>query len=129
MKSLLSALPFIALTALCWGVYGPVLHKGQYLMGENGIPSSLRPLICVGIAYFIIAVIFPLAVLFSKGEKGSWTTTGFIWSFLAARRSGRSPGNRTGLQVQGVARLRDASRVWLCASRQHVCHDGHESHD
>ncbi|MCA9104146.1 MAG: hypothetical protein KDA83_01890 [Planctomycetales bacterium] len=83
MKSLLSALPFIALTALCWGVYGPVLHKGQYLMGENGIPSSLRPLICVGIAYFIIAVIFPLAVLFSKGEKGSWTTTGFIWSFLA----------------------------------------------
>lgn len=83
MKSLITALPFIALTALCWGVYGPVLHKGQHLMGDHDHPSSLRPLICVGIAYFVIAVIFPLTVLRTKGEKGNWTASGFIWSFLA----------------------------------------------
>lgn len=83
MKSLIAALPFIALTAFCWGVYGPVLHKGQHLMGDHDHPSSLRPLICVGIAYFIIAVIFPVIMLRTKGEKGNWTTSGFIWSFLA----------------------------------------------
>ncbi|HAN99292.1 MAG TPA: hypothetical protein DCQ98_18520 [Planctomycetaceae bacterium] len=83
MKNLLSVLPFVALTVFCWGVYGPVLHEGQHLMGVEKQPSSLRPLICVGIAYFIIAVIFPLIVLRTKGEKGNWTTSGFVWSLGA----------------------------------------------
>lgn len=83
MKNLLSILPFVALTIFCWGVYGPVLHEGQHLMGTDAAPSSLRPLICVGIAYFVIAVVFPLIILRMKGEKGRWTASGFIWSFAA----------------------------------------------
>lgn len=82
MRSL-SFLVFVALTVLCWGIYGPVLHEGQHAMGADGKLSSLRPYICVGAAYFLIAVIFPIAILATKGEKGNWTAGGFVWSLGA----------------------------------------------
>jgi len=78
-----SFLAFVILTILCWGVYGPVLHHGQAGMGEGGQLSLLRPIICVGIAYFLIAVVFPLFVLFAHGEKGVWSLSGFFWSLAA----------------------------------------------
>jgi len=43
----------------------------------------LRPFICVGIAYFLIAVLFPIVVLVTKGETGHWSALGFFWSFVA----------------------------------------------
>src|SRR5262249_27874953 len=43
----------IAMVALCWGSYGPTLHKGQAAMHH----SRLRPFLCVGLAYFAIAVV------------------------------------------------------------------------
>ena len=78
MLQFLGMLAAIALTTLCWGVYGPVIHEGQALMG-----SRLRPFMCVGAAYFLIAVIAPAALLARGGEKGSWTATGVLWSLLA----------------------------------------------
>lgn len=72
------ALVFVALTAVCWGVYGPMLHKGQVLMQG----SRLRPLICVGIAYFLIAVVVPAVKLQVSSEPGSFTSTGTMWSLL-----------------------------------------------
>jgi hypothetical protein len=84
MKSFALSLIFVALTFLCWGLYGPVLHEGQHEMVDaNGQYSSLRPFVCVGIAYFVIAVIAPLAVLFTRGEKGHWTIAGAIWSLAS----------------------------------------------
>ncbi|MEM8541289.1 MAG: hypothetical protein AAGF25_10075, partial [Pseudomonadota bacterium] len=75
---------FVFLTFCCWGLYGPLLHVGQEIMGGgNGAKSMLRPFICVGIAYFAIAVLFPIFVLVTKGEKGNWTGSGFFWSFVA----------------------------------------------
>lgn len=83
MRSL-SFLAFVVLTFCCWGVYGPVLHIGQEMMGEGpGKLSSLRPFICVGIAYFLIAVVYPLVSLKSVGETGRWSASGFLWSFVA----------------------------------------------
>jgi len=79
MKEILYSLPFIALTALSWGVYGPILHQGQEHMGY----SRLRPLLCVGMAYFVIAVVVPIVVLLIYGEKGNWTTWGVFWSSAA----------------------------------------------
>lgn len=79
-----SFLIFVIMTFCCWGIYGPVLHIGQEQM--SGIPGklvSLRPFICVGIAYFLIAVAFPAIVLLSKGEKGKWTIGGSVMSFVA----------------------------------------------
>jgi hypothetical protein len=66
----------IALAAVCWGAYGPVLHKGQ--MAMHG--SRLRPFLCVGVAYFLIAVLVPLALLGLWHDEGSFNTTGVLWS-------------------------------------------------
>lgn len=79
MRSLFAVLPFVALTFLCWGNYGPLMHHGQ----EGMHHSSLRAFIAVGLAYFIIAVIVPLAVLLTKREKGGWTISGAFWSLAA----------------------------------------------
>lgn len=77
MLQFLGMIAAVALTAVCWGVYGPVLH-----FGREAMHSSLRPFVCVGLAYFLIAVLIPL-VLLSRGERGGWTTKGVIWSLLA----------------------------------------------
>src|SRR5690606_19315357 len=74
MKTMLAT----ALTVCCWGIYGPVLHVGQHEMGDK-----LRPFICVGLAYFLIAVLVPLVVLYIKGEQGKWTAGGTFWSLAA----------------------------------------------
>lgn len=66
----------IVLAVLSWGSYGPVLHKGQMKMGG----SRLRPFLCVGIAYFFIAVAIPLAVLPILSTTGKWTADGMVWS-------------------------------------------------
>ncbi|MEX2560111.1 MAG: hypothetical protein WD403_09360 [Pirellulales bacterium] len=79
MKSFLSVLVFIALAAVSWGVYGPVLRAGQADMGG----SHLRPFVCVGIAYFLIAILVPGILLTLKGERGRWTAEGTIWSLAA----------------------------------------------
>ncbi len=74
---------FVIMTFCAWGLYGPVLHVGQEVMGGGEGKSLLRPFICVGVAYFLIAVLFPLVVLYTKGEKGHWSSGGFFWSFVA----------------------------------------------
>src|SRR5262245_15411897 len=96
----------IALTILCWGLYGQVLLKGQVKMAESAAarswnadsapaiapttttttaaphvhPAFLRPFVCVGLAYFLIGVIVPAVWLHLYGEKGDWTVSGMIWS-------------------------------------------------
>jgi hypothetical protein len=79
-----TSLPGIVLSivtaALCWGSYGPVLHVGQSKMQG----SRLRPFTCVGLAYFIIAVLVPLVLISARSaDPGSWNVTGMIWSILA----------------------------------------------
>jgi hypothetical protein len=66
----------VALAVVSWGAYGPVLHKGQMKMGG----SRLRPFLCVGIAYFFIAVAIPLAVIPVLSSTGQWTSDGMTWS-------------------------------------------------
>src|SRR5690242_19026207 len=79
MKDFALAMLSTALTALSWGIYGPLMRKGT--QGMDG--SHLLPFIGVGVAYFLIAVLAPVAVLATKGEKGKWTATGLFWSLLA----------------------------------------------
>jgi len=78
MKQFLGMIAAVALTAFCWGTYGPVLH-----FGREAMHSSLRPFVCVGLAYFLIAVLIPLVLLARGGERGSWTRKGVLWSMLA----------------------------------------------
>jgi hypothetical protein len=76
---LLAQLLSIALTIVCWGAYGPVLHKGQAAMHH----SRLRPLVCVGLAYFVIAVVVPYFFLGEMGEASTYRSVGTIWSLAA----------------------------------------------
>ncbi|HEV7225691.1 MAG TPA: hypothetical protein VGN42_23495 [Pirellulales bacterium] len=84
MKNFVFVLLFIALTALCWGVYGPVLRVGQAGMAPGSAhPPHLKPFICVGVAYFVIAILVPGLLLQLRGEKGRWTARGLFWSLLS----------------------------------------------
>ncbi|MAT69463.1 MAG: hypothetical protein CMJ58_08040 [Planctomycetaceae bacterium] len=81
MRSLIFVIASFAVTILCWGIYGPVLHAGQ--AGMSTVPGEfarLRPFICVGLAYFLIGVLVPAIWLKLRGEPGDWTMTGIIWS-------------------------------------------------
>ncbi|MFM8734342.1 MAG: hypothetical protein ACKOC8_04015, partial [Pirellulales bacterium] len=69
----------VALSIVSWGAYGPVLHRGQAAMEG----SRLRPLVCIGISYFLIAVLVPLALLVPLGDAGQWNTPGVAWSLAA----------------------------------------------
>lgn len=77
--SVLKIVLSIIMAAFCWGAYGPMLHQGQMRMGG----SRLRPFICVGLAYFIIAVAVPLYLINSGTSTGSWSAGGLFWSIAA----------------------------------------------
>jgi drug/metabolite transporter (DMT)-like permease len=66
--------------ALSWGVYGAMLHQGQVKLG-----SPLRSLLCVGVAYFLIGVIVPVAMLYSQGQLNSqgWNAVGATTATIA----------------------------------------------
>jgi len=64
---------------ICWGSYGPFLHLGQMRMGG----SRLRPFLCVGLAYFVIAVALPLMILAAQTDSGAYTFEGLAWSIAA----------------------------------------------
>ena len=55
-------LVFSLMTVASWGVYGIFLHKGQMLMGD-AVNGRYKAFLFVGIAYFITAVLAPLAIL------------------------------------------------------------------
>lgn len=81
MRSVAAALPFVLLTIICWGTYGPLMHLGQSKMGG----SRMRPFLCVGIAYFFMAVVLPCILIPALGKEfGNWTTPemtkGLLWS-------------------------------------------------
>ena len=70
---------FAALAGLCWGTYVPFVQAGIVGLGRNAFASFL----CVGVAYFLIAVIVPIAVL-STGEQGvNWNSYGITFATLA----------------------------------------------
>jgi hypothetical protein len=64
--------------ALSWGMYGPMLHKGQVQLG-----NPLRALLCVGVAYFLVGVLVPVAALGTQGQLKGFTTGGTIGATAA----------------------------------------------
>jgi 4-amino-4-deoxy-L-arabinose transferase-like glycosyltransferase len=82
MQSTFLMLSSVAITAICWGIYGPILHWGQADMGAG----RLRTFICVGIAYFLVAIVVPVIVMSLTGwemeEKYATTTMGVVWSLI-----------------------------------------------
>ena len=63
--------------ALSWGLYGPALHNGQVQLG-----SPMRALLCVGVAYFLIGVLVPVASLSTQGGLHGFTMKGSVAATL-----------------------------------------------
>jgi hypothetical protein len=59
--------------ALSWGLYGPTLHRGQVMLA-----SPLKALLCVGVAYFLIGVLVPVAALSAQGDLRGFSTSGTL---------------------------------------------------
>jgi hypothetical protein len=67
----MSWIVFVAGAVLSWGLYGASLHRGQQALG-----SPLKALLCVGIAYVLIAVFVPVGALASQNELRGFNATG-----------------------------------------------------
>jgi hypothetical protein len=75
-------LPYALMTVVAWGLYGIFLHTGTVGMGDpqNG---RIKAFLFVGVAYFVTAVVAPLAVLKLNGASWDFTTKGAAWSLIA----------------------------------------------
>lgn len=95
----MSWIVFVVGAVLSWGLYGVMLHQGQVTLG-----NPLRALLCVGVAYMLIAVLVPAGVLVSQGEMRDFNASGATVATIAgalgaigavciifAFRSGASP--------------------------------------
>jgi len=70
---------FFALgAAFCWGFYGPFTQLGQMQLG-----NPLKALLCIGMAYFLVGVLFPSAVLTTQGQMGGFNLGGSTMATFA----------------------------------------------
>jgi drug/metabolite transporter (DMT)-like permease len=69
---------FVVLAGLCWGTYVPLISQG----GKE-LKSSYASFLCVGVAYFLIAIIVPLAILWYRGRMPQFTASGVTLATLA----------------------------------------------
>ena len=69
---------FVIGAVLSWGSYGPALHRGQVQLG-----NPLRALLCVGVAYFLVAVLVPVGALWYQGNLKGFNTAGSLAATLA----------------------------------------------
>lgn len=73
---------FALMTVFFWGTYGVLLHTGQVAMGDP-VNGRYKAFLFVGIAYFITAVLAPLAILIMNGASFSYPVSGMFWSLIA----------------------------------------------
>ena len=69
---------FVAGAVLSWGAYGVLLHMGQTQLG-----NPLKALLCVGVAYFLIGIIVPVAGLSAQGNLSNFDTGGLVTATIA----------------------------------------------
>lgn len=73
---------YVLLTVCTWGLYGVFLHSGQIAMNDP-VLGRYKAFLFVGIAYFIFAVLAPLALLKLQGSDFSFTPKGMGISLFA----------------------------------------------
>lgn len=75
-------LGFALMTVVSWGCYGVFLHTGQMGMADP-VDGRYKAFLFVGVAYFITAVLAPLAILWMNGASWSFPVRGLTWSVIA----------------------------------------------
>jgi len=69
---------FVAGAVLSWGAYGVLLYLGGQQLG-----NPLKALLCVGVAYFLIGVILPVAVLGPQTSVSVFSSHGVVTATVA----------------------------------------------
>jgi len=75
-------LVFALMTVVSWGVYGIFLHTGQVEM-KDAVNGRYKAFLFVGLAYFLTAVLAPLALLLMRGADWNYPRSGMVWSLVA----------------------------------------------
>jgi uncharacterized membrane protein len=90
MDSSKTWLLYVLLAGLSWGTYVPIIFYGGSELGFPGKPvapaSRIMAILCVGIAYFVIAVLVPVILFVSGQQKFSdvnLTRSGLTFASLA----------------------------------------------
>lgn len=81
-----TVLLYIAMAALAWGVYVPIVHGAA-----NKLGSSLRAFLMVGVAYFLTAVLVPCVFIFMLNSdptekdptKANFRVPNMMWGLAA----------------------------------------------
>src|ERR1700722_12449840 len=73
---------FVIGAVLSWGGYVPILHEGQTNMGGDKKTASMRGFLCVGIAYFLTAVVVPVVWMLARGDKFEVSSYGTTFATL-----------------------------------------------
>ena len=77
---------YVVCAGLAWGVYVPLIfYGGTELTTRPGtIGGRLASILCVGIAYFLMAVVIPIILMAMREDaKPEWKTNGLVFSGLA----------------------------------------------
>lgn len=93
-------LVYSVLAGLCWGTYVPFIQQGGAGLQRNSFASFL----CVGMAYFLIAVLFPIGMFVSGEKTPQWNAYGITFATLAGVAGALGAlcviyANRSGAQV------------------------------
>lgn len=74
---------YVILAGLAWGTYVPIIAFGGLEFGGKS-NARLAAILCVGLAYFVLAVLFPMILFVSGAEEApSITTSAVVFSSLA----------------------------------------------
>jgi hypothetical protein len=77
---------YVVLAGLAWGTYVPIIfYGGTELTTKPGtIGGRLASILCVGVAYFVLAVLIPVVLMALRDDaKPDWKMNGLVFSGLA----------------------------------------------
>ncbi|MBN9118092.1 MAG: hypothetical protein J0I06_02825 [Planctomycetes bacterium] len=77
---------YVILAGLAWGTYVPIIfYGGTELTTRPGtIGGRLASILCVGVAYFVLAVLIPVVLMALRDDaQPEWKTNGLVFSGLA----------------------------------------------
>jgi len=77
---------YVILAGLAWGTYVPIIfYGGTELTTKPGtIGGRLASILCVGVAYFFMAVVIPLVMMSLRDDaQPEWKANGLVFSSLA----------------------------------------------
>ena len=77
---------YVILAGLAWGTYVPIIFYGGQELAVKTSPlgGRLASILCVGVAYFFLAVIVPVVMMSVRDDATpEWKTNGLVFSGLA----------------------------------------------